>query len=369
MAKHYNLENIRTLLTEGFTAEKLRRFCYDKPDFRPVYNRLAEGTGKTKIVDQLIEHADQKLQFDALLAWAKKRNPARYEKHQPYYDTSPTTSSGTHGKPQKAIKQRWSAKVGKTLRSPTFIVTALVVLVVIGISFWSITNLLFQATPTATQTLIAASTNTLTTTSQPTEEPTVELTKEPPIEPIEETTIEPTEETTIEPTEEPTIEPTKEPTIEPTEEPTPRICPPANAEGTVSPAVAIYSITFVVNGEEQVVNDTNPLQASPVNQLLVKEVTICPVEPFGGNGGNVYIEFDPVDQNGIVIGPEVKGTQAVGVTSDFTIIPGPVYTWTIDNWRHLSVNSVHYPPGGGTQDPNCEGGICEVDDRVIVGIQ
>ncbi len=144
-------------------------------------------------------------------------------------------------------------------------------------------------------------------------------------------------------------------------------CPPANAEGTVSPAVAIYSITFLVNGVEQVVRDSNALQALPGDQLLVKEVTICSGEPFEGNGGSVYVEFDPVDQNGQVIAPEVKGTQAVRVSSGFTTIPGPD-SWTIDNWRHLSVNSVHYPPGGGTQNPNCEGGICEVDDRVIVGL-
>jgi hypothetical protein len=32
------------------------------------------------------------------------------------------------------------------------------------------------------------------------------------------------------------------------------ICPPARGEGTISPAVSIYSITFVVNDFEQVVN-------------------------------------------------------------------------------------------------------------------
>jgi len=156
----------------------------------------------------------------------------------------------------------------------------------------------------------------------------------------------------------------------PTPTPAPALaCPTADAEGTVAPAVAIYSITFAVNGVEQIVNDTTPLRASAGDQLQVKEVTICPVEPFGGRGGNVYVEFDPVDQSGQVVASDVKGTRAVGVTSGFTNIPGPPVSWTIGDWRHISVVTVHYPPGGGTQNPGCEGGLCEVDDRMIVPIQ
>ncbi len=86
MTKHYNLSNIRTLLTKGFTDKELRRFCYDKSDFRPVYDQLADNTGKNEIIDRLLEYADQKCLIDKLLKWAKARNLNRYEKHQPYYD-------------------------------------------------------------------------------------------------------------------------------------------------------------------------------------------------------------------------------------------------------------------------------------------
>jgi len=147
------------------------------------------------------------------------------------------------------------------------------------------------------------------------------------------------------------------------------VCPTADAEGTVLPAVAIYAITFVVDSVEQVVNDVGSLRASPGAQVQVREVTICSVEPFEGNGGSVYVEFDPVDQSGQVIASEVKGTRAVRVVPDFTSIPGSGVTWTIGDWRHISVVTVHYPPGGGTQNPGCEGGLCEVDDRVIVRIE
>ncbi len=103
MDKRYNWANIRAMLTEGFDAEELRRICYDEPNFKSVYHQLAQNTGKIEIIDQLIEYVNKKLQVDTLLARSKERNPARYEKHQPYYDvtTSPTTSSVTYGKSQR----------------------------------------------------------------------------------------------------------------------------------------------------------------------------------------------------------------------------------------------------------------------------
>lgn len=90
----YCSQNIRSLLTEGFNADELWNFCHDNPDFKPVYNRLVPGTDKTKIVQYVIEHAEQKLLIGQLLTWAEKQNPARYEKHQPYtlLDITPSSS-------------------------------------------------------------------------------------------------------------------------------------------------------------------------------------------------------------------------------------------------------------------------------------
>ncbi|MBE7468373.1 MAG: response regulator [Anaerolineales bacterium] len=85
MAINYNLENIRNLLTEGFTDRQLRRFCFDTPHFRPVYDQLAQNSGKDEIVDQILDCAVRTLKVELLLAWAKKRNPARFEEHKPYY--------------------------------------------------------------------------------------------------------------------------------------------------------------------------------------------------------------------------------------------------------------------------------------------
>jgi len=148
------------------------------------------------------------------------------------------------------------------------------------------------------------------------------------------------------------------------------LCPSiANAEGTVSPTVVISSITFLVNGVEQVVDDLGSLHASVGDQVEVKEVTVC-VDPFEGNGGHAYFELDPVSADGEIIASETRGTRAMTVAPGFTTISGPDHTWTIGgNWRHFSVAAVHYPSGGGTQNPECEWGLCEVDDRMIVHIQ
>lgn len=85
----YNLTNIRTLLTKGFSDTELRNFCFDTPEFREVYDQLSYGTGKEQLVSLMMDHADQNLLFEPLLAWAKAQNPARYQQHQPYVSDTP----------------------------------------------------------------------------------------------------------------------------------------------------------------------------------------------------------------------------------------------------------------------------------------
>ena len=145
-------------------------------------------------------------------------------------------------------------------------------------------------------------------------------------------------------------------------------CPPAGGEGTVPPAVSISSITFVVNGLEQVVRGGDTLQALPGDQVQVREVTIC-VGPFPGNGGEACVDFAPTDQSGEEIVSEHRGTHMVRVTPGFISISGPSDTWTIDEtWRHIWAVLNHWPPEG-TEDLGCGSGRCERDDRIIVGFR
>lgn len=92
MPPNYHLSNIRTLLIEGFPEDDLRTFCFDTPKFKPVHHELADLTGKKAIVQHLLEFAERQECLDALLAWTKNENPAKYEKHRPYFDgdTAPT---------------------------------------------------------------------------------------------------------------------------------------------------------------------------------------------------------------------------------------------------------------------------------------
>lgn len=80
----YNWHNIHNLLTDGFTDQELRIFCYDAPGFGPAYDRLSADTETAQLIELLVRHAYQSQQLEALLEWAKTHHPAAYEEHQPY---------------------------------------------------------------------------------------------------------------------------------------------------------------------------------------------------------------------------------------------------------------------------------------------
>ena len=102
------------------------------------------------------------------------------------------------------------------------------------------------------------------------------------------------------------------------------------------------------------------------DQVTVKEVTIC-VAPFEGPGGTFYVEFQPYNiedqlMDDLVVLPYQD------TASRFMSIPGPDYIWVVgDDWQRISVLSIHYPPGG-TQNPHCQEGACEFDDRLTVEV-
>jgi hypothetical protein len=145
-------------------------------------------------------------------------------------------------------------------------------------------------------------------------------------------------------------------------------CPQATGEGTISPAISIYSIVFIVNGVEQMVRDGDVLQALPGEQVQVREVTVC-VGAFSGNGGEACVDLAPVDQSGQEITSEHRGTHNVPVVPGFASISGPDQGWVIgENWGHIAAVLNHWPPEG-TQDLGCGGGRCERDDRTIVGLR
>lgn len=143
------------------------------------------------------------------------------------------------------------------------------------------------------------------------------------------------------------------------------VCPPANGEGTISPAITIYSITFVVNGVEQTLRHGDTLDAIVGDEIGIKEVVIC-TGSYSGNGGEACVDFAPIDKNGQEILSEHAGTHMVQVISGFISIPGPSHTWTRDeSWAQISAVLNHWAREK-TEDTECADKRCEHDDWATI---
>ena len=143
------------------------------------------------------------------------------------------------------------------------------------------------------------------------------------------------------------------------------VCPTARGVGTVSPAISIFSITFLVNGIEQIVLQNNMLQSVPGDEVQIREVIIC-ASSFSGDGGQACVDFAPTDESGQEIRSEHKGTDTVPVTPGQISISGLNFTWTVgENWSGFYAVLNHWPPVE-TQDLGCANGLCERDDWIIV---
>jgi hypothetical protein len=146
------------------------------------------------------------------------------------------------------------------------------------------------------------------------------------------------------------------------------ICPPADGDGTVPPAISIYSITFLVNGAEQVLLDGDDLEALPGDRVEVREAVICSA-PFSGDGGEACVDLVPVGQSGEEIASEHAGSHLVQAMPGTTTLPGPERVWTVsESWRGFSAVVNHWP-GVETLDLGCASGDCERDDRMSVPIR
>ncbi|NIO29703.1 MAG: serine hydrolase [Candidatus Latescibacteria bacterium] len=145
-------------------------------------------------------------------------------------------------------------------------------------------------------------------------------------------------------------------------------CTPTNAGGTVPPAIAICSVTFVVNGVEQVVRGGDTLPLSAGDEVRFKEAEIY-VGTFSGNGGEACVDLAPWDQNGQEIESGRLGTHNLAVSPGLATITGPDRTQIVgENWRRIVAVLNHWPPGR-TKDSDCAGGRCERDDRIVIELR
>jgi hypothetical protein len=89
-----NLAAIRSLLLAAFTPEDLRRFCQDRPQFRPIVARFGPGHDFEDLVDRVMDYGETHLLWDESPVAVKQdnaRHDARFEaKLVPPAATRPT---------------------------------------------------------------------------------------------------------------------------------------------------------------------------------------------------------------------------------------------------------------------------------------
>jgi hypothetical protein len=78
----YDLAVVRKLLSDAFTPEDLRRFCYDRPRFRPIVNRFGPGYSFDDMVDAVVTYCDTQFMLDELVAAVREVNPGQYARYE-----------------------------------------------------------------------------------------------------------------------------------------------------------------------------------------------------------------------------------------------------------------------------------------------
>lgn len=85
MSTHpYNIAAIRQLLRAAFTAEDLKRFCYDRTTFHFILDHFGLGFSFVQVIDVVLEQCRKHGLFPHLLADIRQINPRQYERHGPY---------------------------------------------------------------------------------------------------------------------------------------------------------------------------------------------------------------------------------------------------------------------------------------------
>jgi hypothetical protein len=74
---------IRDLLEAAFTAKTLKRFCQDRPDFRPLVTDFSPSDGLSDMVERIIVYCGEFLLWDKLLAEVKEERPQQYARNEP----------------------------------------------------------------------------------------------------------------------------------------------------------------------------------------------------------------------------------------------------------------------------------------------
>jgi FixJ family two-component response regulator len=78
----YNLAAIRELITDGFSADELWRFCQTRSIFQPTLERFTRRSPLAEMVDALTEYCQKRLLFPELLTEIRVVNPRQYARYR-----------------------------------------------------------------------------------------------------------------------------------------------------------------------------------------------------------------------------------------------------------------------------------------------
>ena len=92
---HPPIQALRQLLLAAFTPQSLRRFCQDRPAFRPLLNEFSPHHGLSDMVDEAISASDKSLLWDELLVEVARAHPRQYARFEPQLrDEAGLTAAG-----------------------------------------------------------------------------------------------------------------------------------------------------------------------------------------------------------------------------------------------------------------------------------
>lgn len=82
-SQFFNLAAIRSLLEAAFgKAADLRRFCQDRPAFRPIVNVFGSAHGLDDMIADVVDYCETRLLFHELLREVQEYNPAQYARFE-----------------------------------------------------------------------------------------------------------------------------------------------------------------------------------------------------------------------------------------------------------------------------------------------
>ena len=91
----YNIAAVRNLLRDAFTAGDLRRFCQDRPTFRPILDHFGPKFSFEEMVGTVIEQCEAQDMIPDLLAEVQTFNPRQYRRHAAYLQERPMPQETT----------------------------------------------------------------------------------------------------------------------------------------------------------------------------------------------------------------------------------------------------------------------------------